>query len=63
MGRNAAWTDAVVFTHCRRVGQSTAPMASECSGLSAVSRGKHVHSDLKASTSARAWQFMSAYPV
>ena len=39
---------ALGFTLCRRVGQSAAPMASECSGLSAGARGKHVHSDLKA---------------
>ena len=41
-------TGALNSTLCRRVGQSTAPMASECSGLSAGPRGKHVHSDLKA---------------
>ena len=39
-------------TLCRRVGHSAAPMASECSGPSAGSRGKHVHSDLKAGTHA-----------
>ena len=38
----------LVFTLCRRVGQSAAPMASECSGLPAGARGKQVHSDLKA---------------
>ena len=39
---------ALGFTLCRRVGHSAAPMASECSGLSAGARGKQVHSDLKA---------------
>jgi hypothetical protein len=40
-------------TLCRRVGQSTAPMASECSsGLPAAARGKHVPSDPKAATHA-----------
>ena len=39
---------ALGCTLCRRVGQSTAPMASECSGLSAGACGKQVHSDLKA---------------
>ena len=43
---------ALGFTLCRRVGQSAAPMASECSGLSAGARGKQVHSDLKADTHA-----------
>jgi len=63
MGRNEAWTRCCRLHALPACRQSTAPMASECSGLSAVSRGKHVHSDLKASTSARAWQFMSAYLV
>ena len=45
---------ALGSTLCRRVGQSTAPMASECSGLSAGARGKHVHSDLKADAHAPA---------
>ena len=43
---------ALGSTLCRRVGQSSAPMASECSGLSAGARGKHVHSDRKAATHA-----------
>ena len=43
---------ALGSTLCRRVGQSSAPMASECSGLPAGTRGKHVHSDLKAATHA-----------
>ena len=43
---------ALGSTLCRRVGHSAAPMASECSGLSAGARGKQVHSDLKADTHA-----------
>ena len=43
---------ALGSTLCRRVGQSAAPMASECSGLSGGTRGKHVHGDLKADTHA-----------
>ena len=38
---------ALAITLCRGVGHSAAPMASECSGLSAGARGKRVHSDLK----------------
>ena len=41
---------ALGSTLCRRVGHSSAPMASECSGLSAGARGKQVHSDRKAAT-------------
>src|SRR5688572_11900219 len=43
---------AVHFTLSRRVGQSSAPMASECSGLPAGARGKRVHRGLKADTRA-----------
>ena len=43
---------ALGCTLCRRVGQSSAPMPSECSGLPAGARRKPVHSDLKADTHA-----------